>query len=168
MRAVAVDVLRVRPRDQAALRARMPRAGGDVVGIEQKRETVVENLIAGPMRHEQKLLEKPGDVRPMPFRRACVRHRLHDLVFGREIGGAPLGFASDDTEGVDPQGALVPRSGAWRRRPRCDPRHAALSVSEFRRRDSAGGPLAAAGNTSDSANSSMMPMEPRAALFCPL
>ena len=47
MRAVGRDFARVRPRDQAALRPRMARAGGDVVGVEQEREALVERPVAG-------------------------------------------------------------------------------------------------------------------------
>ena len=83
MGAIGGDVLAVRPRDQAALRPRMTRTGGDVIRIEQKGKTLVEYLVGRIVRHEQKLLEEPGNVSAMPFRRACIGHRLHDLVFSR-------------------------------------------------------------------------------------
>ena len=46
MGAIAGDIFVVRARDQAALRARVTRAGGDIIGIEQKRKTLVENLVS--------------------------------------------------------------------------------------------------------------------------
>ena len=47
------------------------------------------------MRHQQELLEKPGGVRAMPFRRTGVRHRLHDLILRAERGRTALGLAPD-------------------------------------------------------------------------
>jgi hypothetical protein len=38
----------------------------------------------------------------MPFRRARVRHRLDDLIFGREWRGAALGFGANAAIGRDP------------------------------------------------------------------
>ena len=71
---------RIRPRNEAALRTRVPRTGGDIIGIEQEGEALVEHAIIRQMRHKQKLFEEPGRVRAMPFRRARIRHRLHDLI----------------------------------------------------------------------------------------
>ncbi len=47
MRAVSGDLRDIGTRDQAALRTRMPRAGGHVIGIEQKAEALVEHPITG-------------------------------------------------------------------------------------------------------------------------
>ena len=55
MGAIAGDFRAVRPRDQAALRPRMARAGGDIIGVEQERKALVENLVAGIVRHQQEL-----------------------------------------------------------------------------------------------------------------
>ena len=44
MRAIRADLAGVRPRDQAALRPSVARAGGDIIGIEQEREALVEDL----------------------------------------------------------------------------------------------------------------------------
>jgi hypothetical protein len=41
---------------------------------------------------KQELLEKPGGVGAVPFRGACVRHRLDQLIFCRQGGGAALGL----------------------------------------------------------------------------
>ncbi len=116
MGAISGYVLAVRPGDQSALRPRMARTGGDVVGIEQKRKALVENLVARIVRHQQKLLEKPGDVRAVPFRRTGVGHRLHDLVLGRQMRRARFGLGAHPAEGVAPVGARLIRrlrNGAW-------------------------------------------------------
>ncbi len=84
MGAICSDILAVRTGDQATLRPRMPRASRDVVGIEKKRKSLVEDPVVRIVRHQQKLFEKPGDVGTMPFCRARVGHRLHDLVFWRK------------------------------------------------------------------------------------
>ena len=47
MGAIGRDLLAIRAGDQAALRARMTRTGGDVIGIEQEAEALVEFAIAG-------------------------------------------------------------------------------------------------------------------------
>ena len=92
MGTIAGDILAVRAGDQAALRARMARAGGDVIGVEQEGKTFVENRVGRVVRHKQELLEKPGDMGAVPFGRRGIRHRLHDLVFRRQMRGARLGF----------------------------------------------------------------------------
>ena len=73
MGAIAGDVRAVRPGDQAALRAGVARPGGDVIGVEQERKTLIENLVAGIVRHQQELLEEPGDVGAVPFCRGWRR-----------------------------------------------------------------------------------------------
>ena len=92
MGTIAGDILAVRAGDQAALRARMARAGGDVIGVEQEGKALVENRVGRVVRHKQELLEKPGDMGAVPFGRRGIRHRLHDLVFRRQMRGARLGF----------------------------------------------------------------------------
>jgi hypothetical protein len=37
----------------------------------------------------------------MPFGRARVSHRLHDLIFGTEQRGPPLGFRADAPKGLE-------------------------------------------------------------------
>ena len=144
MRAIGGDVLAVRPRDQPALRPRVARTGGDVIGIEQKRKPLVENLVARIVRHQQELLEKPGDVGAMPFGRAGVGHRLHDLVFGRQMRGARFGLRPHPAEGVAPVGARLVRrlrNGGWPEggaaRSGATLRCAPLSVSAGIQRDAA-------------------------------
>ena len=102
MGAIGGDVGAVRPRDQAALGARMARAGGDVIGVEQEGKTLVEDLVVGIVRHEQEGLEEPGDMRAMPFGRRGIGHRLHDLVLGRQMRGARFGFRAHAAKGFAP------------------------------------------------------------------
>src|SRR5258708_34461358 len=64
----------VRPRDESAPRPRLPRSGRDIVGIEEVRELLVENSIAGKMRDQEEVFEEPGGMRAMPFGRARIRH----------------------------------------------------------------------------------------------
>jgi hypothetical protein len=47
------------------------------------------------MHAEQKLLEKPGRVRAMPFRGACVRHGLDQLILRAQGRGAAFGLLAD-------------------------------------------------------------------------
>src|SRR6266446_3346484 len=53
----------VRPRDETAPRPRLPRSGRDIVGIEEIRELLVENSIAGKMRDQEEVFEEPGGMR---------------------------------------------------------------------------------------------------------
>ena len=92
MGAIAGDILTVRAGDQAALRARMARTGGDVIRVEQEGKAFIEDTVGRVVRHKQELLEKPGDMGAVPFGRRGIRHRLHDLVFRRQMRGARLGF----------------------------------------------------------------------------
>src|SRR5690348_4569147 len=64
----------------------MHRADGLVVGIEQEIPARVKTPIAGFEMREQELLEEPGGMREMPFRGACVRHRLRDGILRRQCG----------------------------------------------------------------------------------
>ena len=70
----------VGPGDEAALRTRLPRPRRDIIRVEQIGEALIERFIVRRKRTQQKLLEKPRYVRPMPFGRTGVRHRLDDLV----------------------------------------------------------------------------------------
>ena len=107
MGAIGGDLRVRRPRDQSALRTRVPRAGRDVVGIEQIGELLVEDAIARQMRQQQELLEEPGGVRAVPFGRAGVGHRLDDLVLVAERRGAPFGLAAHLAESLDPGAAHI-------------------------------------------------------------
>ena len=68
------------PRDHAASRARLTRADALVIGIEQEIELRIERAVAGKIRFENHRLEEPGRMREMPFRRACIGHRLHGRI----------------------------------------------------------------------------------------
>ncbi len=107
--AIAGDVGGIRPRDQPALRAGVARTGGNVIGVEQKRKAFVEDFVARIVRYQQELLEKPGDVRAMPFGRRGIGHRLHDLVLGRQMRGTRLRFRAHAAEGIAPTLARVIR-----------------------------------------------------------
>ncbi len=96
-----------RARYKAALRPRVPRARCHVVGIEEISEALVEYAIAGNERPQQEVLEEPGDVGAMPFDRARIRHRLHDLIFRTERRRAALGLRTHGAEGVAPVSTRV-------------------------------------------------------------
>ena len=97
------------PGDKPALRARLPRPRRDVIGIEQIGKALIERFVIRRKRTQQKLLEKPGRVRPMPFGRAGVRHRLDDLILGRQQRRAPLGLAAHRLKGIQPTMARIVR-----------------------------------------------------------
>jgi hypothetical protein len=48
---------------------------------------------------EQELLEEPGGMGAVPFRRAGIRHRLNQLVLRRQGRGTALGLAADCEKG---------------------------------------------------------------------
>ena len=77
--AIRVDPVQARPREHAAPRSLDPRADRFVVAVEQERVRRIERLAA---QHER--LEEPRGVREVPLRRARVRHRLDDVVLGRQ------------------------------------------------------------------------------------
>jgi hypothetical protein len=106
------DLVGARTRQQAALGPRVTRAGRDVVGVEQERKIVVEDLIILEMRHQHKLLEEPGRVGAMPFGRTGVRHGLDHLVFGRKQRRAAVRFGAHRAKRGAPTGAFIgDRSG---------------------------------------------------------
>ena len=106
MRAIVGDALRIRARDQTALRPRVTRAGGDIIGIEQKREVIIEGHVIRHMRLQQELLEEPCGVRAVPLGRTGIRHRLHDLVFRRQTCGTALRFRPDRAKGIQPKDSI--------------------------------------------------------------
>src|SRR5580704_13088443 len=81
MAPVGGDLIGPRTGQVAALMASMPRSGADVIGIEQIGIVRVKRLISRTVLAEQELLKEPGGVGAVPFRWACVRHRLDQLVF---------------------------------------------------------------------------------------
>ncbi len=74
--------------------------GADVIGVEQEGEVGVEGLVAGAVLAEQELLEEPGGVGAVPFGRAGIRHRLDQLILGRQGGGPALGLVADGQKGL--------------------------------------------------------------------
>ncbi len=80
MSAKGQNLFERRPGEQAALRARVARADGFVIRVEEIAEGRIEHAVARQMRREDELLEKPGGVRQMPFGRTGVGHGLHGAV----------------------------------------------------------------------------------------
>ncbi len=68
------------PRQQAALGPRMARAFRFIIAVEQERPALVVQLVAGNMVAQDERLEKPGEMRKMPFGGGRVRHRLRRRV----------------------------------------------------------------------------------------
>ena len=95
MPAVGGDFLNAGAGQMAALVAGVPRSGADIVGIEQEGVVGVKRLVSPTVLAEQELLEEPGGMGAVPFRRAGVRHRLDQLVFRRQGRGAALGLVAD-------------------------------------------------------------------------
>ena len=61
-------------------------AGRVVIGVEEIVVLLVEARVVLEIGLEHEAFEEPGDVGHMPFRRADVRHRLHDRVFRLQLG----------------------------------------------------------------------------------
>ena len=99
MPAIGGDFVGAGAGQMAALVAGMPRSGADIIGIEQKGIVRMKRLVALAVFAEQELLEEPGGMGAVPFRRAGVRHRLDQLILRRQGGGAALGLVSDGKEG---------------------------------------------------------------------
>jgi hypothetical protein len=76
-----------RPRQQAALGARMLFADAVVIGVEQHPERRMERLEAGLHALQDKGLEEPRGVRQVPFDRTGVGHRLRAAILvGQRLG----------------------------------------------------------------------------------
>ena len=76
-------------------------AGGVVVGI--KKVSVLRNFRAiarHPNFHDERL-EEPARVREMPFRRAYVGHRLHDVIFRLQTPAQTRAEIADLAESLD-------------------------------------------------------------------
>ena len=99
MPAIGCDVFDAGAGQQTARVAGVPGTGADIVGIEEIGVVRVKRLVAFAMFAKQELLEEPGGVRPVPFRRARIRHRLYDLIFRAKGRGAPFGLAADGQVG---------------------------------------------------------------------
>ena len=98
MGAIGGNVGRRGARQHAALRPRMPVADGVVIGIEQVGVVLVEDLVSRGMGAEHEGLEKPGNMRAVPLRRAGVGHRLDDLVLVGQRRGQPVRLSADIAE----------------------------------------------------------------------
>ncbi len=94
MAPVGGDFIGAGPGQMAALVTGVPGAGADIVGIEQEGIVGMKGLVSRAVFAEQELLEEPGGMGAVPFRRARVRHRLDQLILRRQRGGAALGLVS--------------------------------------------------------------------------
>ena len=98
MGAIGHHVVQRRPGQQTAIGARMTRADGFVVGIEQVIVVGMEFRVARCVRFQHEGFEKPGDMREMPFRRTDIWHRLNLLVFGGQPFRDGFGLGADGLE----------------------------------------------------------------------
>ena len=99
MAAVGGDLIGAGTGQMAALVTGVPRAGADIVGIEQEGVVGMKWLVSLAVFAQQELLEEPGGMGAVPFRRARVRHRLDQLILRGKGGGAAFGLVSDRQEG---------------------------------------------------------------------
>jgi hypothetical protein len=102
MRAIARHVGSAGPRQQSALRPRVTRAGGHIIGVEQECEFGIVRTVGRDVRRQNELLKEPGRVAAMPFDWTSVGHRLDDLIFRRQWRGPPLGLGPYRTECLQP------------------------------------------------------------------
>jgi len=65
------------------------------------------------MRQQEKLLEEPGRMRPVPLGRARIGHRLHHLILGAQRRGAALRFRAHRAERIAPGDPRIARRGSW-------------------------------------------------------
>ncbi len=110
VRAVLRDFADRRAREQPALRSRVPRPDRFVVGVEEVRVRRIERRVAAALAfgvgREQEGLEEPRGVRPMPFRRTHIRHRLDHLVLVGERRGELVGEVSNPSVVIVQRGAM--------------------------------------------------------------
>ena len=92
--AIGGDLFRARTGEVAALVAGVARTGTDIIGIEQIGIIGMEGLVIPAVLAEQELLEEPGGMGAVPFCRACVWHRLDQLILRGQRGGSALGLVS--------------------------------------------------------------------------
>ncbi len=146
---VGAHLLRRGPREQPALRPRMPRAHALIVGVEAIFEALVEHAVARQEALQQEGLEEPGGVGEMPFGGARIVHRLDDLVLvaqgpgklarerprrGQAVTqggrfGLGLGFGEDDIMQVHHQ---LPRLGPYLAQKSPDPPSRRAATTETR------------------------------------
>ena len=74
-----------RPCQHAPVGAFVHLADRVIIRVEDIVKVVVETTVAGGELLEQEALEKPGDVRKMPFGRTRIRHRLHDEILRQQV-----------------------------------------------------------------------------------
>ncbi len=118
MATIGQDLLDAGTRDHAALRARMARPDGLVVGVEEIFVGRIVDAIVARVRAQQEGLEEPRRVCEMPLGRAGVGHRLHGLVFRRQRSSELLAERANRQEAVDVSSAV--RLHGWRYQVRHD------------------------------------------------
>ncbi len=89
--AIGAHLMAGGPREQSALRPRVPGADALVIGIEAVLEALVEHAIAGQEALQHESLEEPGGVGEMPLGRARIVHGLDDLVLVAQRARKPGG-----------------------------------------------------------------------------
>ena len=117
--AVVADLGRAGAGEQAAIGAGVPLADRLVVRVEEVPVRPGGTARSRRRSGQHEGLEEPGDVRPVPLRRADVGHRLDRLVLGRQGRGQRLGQVPDASVVLD-RGRASRRGGAGvhRRHPR--------------------------------------------------
>jgi len=85
MVAIGDDFLNRRACQQATIRPWIHSTDRIKIRIQDIVEILVKPVVGFRVFLENEALEKPRDMREMPFRRADVRHTLHDVVLGLEV-----------------------------------------------------------------------------------
>jgi hypothetical protein len=116
VRAVAVNLADRRPGQETAARPGKAVADGVVVRVKKKAEMRVERrvIVAGGGKDER--LEEPGGMSQVPFDRAGVGHRLHNVVLGRQRLAQTFGLLADQGVRIrEPRGADAERGFLFQR-----------------------------------------------------
>ena len=79
-RAISINLVERRPRDQSAPGPGQPLADGIVIGVKKIREGRMKHGESLSMGRQHKRLKKPGRMREMPLDRAGVGHGLNLAV----------------------------------------------------------------------------------------
>ncbi len=101
MVAISADDVAGRARQQAPLGPRVTRADRLVIGVKEVGEGRIKNPIVGVEPVQDERLKEPGRMRQMPFCRACIRHRLNCLVFGRQVDRQRFAVAPHGCEPIE-------------------------------------------------------------------
>jgi hypothetical protein len=113
--AVGRDLVAARPRQQPALRPRVPRPDRLVVRVPQEPGARIDRRDAARLQHER--LEEPRRVRAVPLGRAARRHRLQLLIFWRQRRRQRLGARAHGAEALGPPRAAHGSTSTPRQKP---------------------------------------------------